>query len=120
LVESGNQHEIPLVDPERMQDLMDNLGIDGLRDVIETYLEDSPRQIADLRAAFERGYLDDLQRIAHSLKSSSGIFGAHEMVELCRALEAGTQEGVPAGMGRISQIEEAYARVRDVLNLYLQ
>jgi HPt (histidine-containing phosphotransfer) domain-containing protein len=108
-----------VVDPGRMQDLVDSLG-DGLRDVIESYLDDAPVQIEGLRVAFEHGDRDALQEIAHSLKSSSGIFGARQMVEACRTLEVGAREDAMAVKDLLSDIAEAYERVRDVLNLYLQ
>jgi CheY-like chemotaxis protein len=107
------------VDPVRMQDLKDSLG-DGLRDVIESYLEDVPLQIKEMQAALESGYRDDLQRIAHSLKSSSGIFGAQEMVEICRTLEIAAREGGIAGTDPIQEISESFAKVRTVLNSYLE
>ncbi len=108
-----------VIDQARMQDLVDGLG-DGLQDVIESYLEDAPKQIDEMRAAFEHGDRDDLQRIAHTLKSSSGIFGAHKMVELCRTLEIAAREGGIAGTEPIPVIAEAYEKVRVVLMLYLQ
>ena len=114
-----NEPDGDVVDTARMQDLIDGLG-DGLRDVIETYLEDVPKQIEELRVAFENRDRDDLQRVAHTLKSSSGIFGAHKMVALCRALEIASRDGVIAGTEPIPAIAEAYEKVQVVLNLYLQ
>jgi PAS domain S-box-containing protein len=119
VMDAGNEKEEQIIDPDRMQDLVDSLG-DGLRDVIDSYLEDAPSQIAELKDAFDQGQRDDLQRIAHSLKSSSGIFGAQQMVDLCRALEIGAREGGIAGKDPVSGIAEAYQKVRDVLNLYVQ
>ena len=84
-VEEGLRAE-DVVDQGRMQDLVDSLG-DGLGDVIKSFLEDTPYLIDEMRLACDREDQDDLQRVAHSLKSSSGIFGACRMVELCRDLE---------------------------------
>ncbi len=107
------------VDPARMQDLKDSLG-ESLKEVIESYLEDTPLQIEDMRAAYGRGDRDDLERIAHSLKSSSGIFGAHVLADLCRSLEIAAREGGLVGKDPIPPITEAYAKVQAVLNLYMQ
>lgn len=114
-----------VVDPGRMQDLVDNLG-DGLQDVIESYLEDTPMLIEEMREAVERGDWEDLSRIAHSLKSSSGIFGAKYMVELCRAIEAAARERAApeertAQVSRqLRELAEAYEKVRAVLRTYLE
>jgi PAS domain S-box-containing protein len=118
-VTDNNDLESEVIDQARMQDLIDGLG-DGLRDVIESYLEDAPKQIEELRAGYERGDLDDLQRVAHTLKSSSGIFGAYQMVALCRALEIAAREGGDAGAQPIQAIAEAFEKVRPVLVFYLQ
>jgi PAS domain S-box-containing protein len=117
VIDSAPEGEV--VDSARMQDLVDGLG-DGLGDVIESYLEDAPQQIEDMRVAFENGDRDELQRVAHTLKSSSGIFGAHEMVTLCRNLEIAAREGGIAGTQPIPAIAQAFEKVRAVLNLYLQ
>ncbi len=107
-----------ILDPHRMQDLTNSLG-EGLKDVIDSYLEDTPVRIEGLRSALDRGCWDDLQRIAHSLKSSSGIFGAKEMVAACRALEIAAGEGESARLDLIQEIVDAYEKVRVVLNSYL-
>jgi CheY-like chemotaxis protein len=106
------------LDHSRMQDLVDSLG-DGLRDVIESYLEETPVQIDDMRAAVERGDFDDLQRMAHSLRSSSGIFGAREIVELCRELESPPRPGLAGSREGVEAVAGAYARLRGVLTVYL-
>jgi HPt (histidine-containing phosphotransfer) domain-containing protein len=108
-----------VIDQARMRDLMEGLG-DGLQDVIESYLEDAPRQIQEMRVALEHGDPDDVQRVAHTLKSSSGIFGAHRMVALCQALEIACREGGIAGTEPFPVIAEAYEKVRAALVLYLQ
>ncbi len=119
LTVTENDLEGDVIDQARMQDLIDGLG-DGLQDVIESYLEDAPKQIEEMQAALDRGDRDDLQRIAHTLKSSSGIFGAHQLVTLCRDLEVASREGGIAGTDPIPPIEEAYEKVQVVLIQYLQ
>jgi histidine phosphotransfer protein HptB len=119
MVESGDSREGQVVDAERMKDLEENLG-DGLRDVLESYLEDAPRRIDELRTALERGDRNELQRIAHTLKSSSGIFGAHQMVALCRELETYARDNPLGGETLVEALADAYEKVGVVLNLYLQ
>jgi HPt (histidine-containing phosphotransfer) domain-containing protein len=71
-----------------------------------------------MQEALRRGDLEEVQRIAHSLKSSSGIFGAHQMVKLCRDLETASVEGGTVGQDPIPLIYAAFERVRAVLNWY--
>jgi len=108
-----------VLDRARMQDLVTNLE-DGLRDVIESYFEDTPLQIQKMQQAYESGDWETLQRVAHSLKSSSGIFGANKMVELCQALEKAAVKKSTSVPEMIQAIAAAFEQARDMLNLYLE
>jgi PAS domain S-box-containing protein len=107
-----------LVDAARIQDLFDNLG-EGMLDVIESYVEDTPRLMQEMVNAYQRGDFDDVQRIAHSLKSSSGIFGARKLVERCRELEIAARGNSLENPQLFQAVQEAYGEVEAVLNLYL-
>jgi CheY-like chemotaxis protein/HPt (histidine-containing phosphotransfer) domain-containing protein len=56
--------------------------------VIETYLEDTPRQMAAMEAALTRQDLSALGRGAHSLKSSSRSISAQAVADAAAALES--------------------------------
>lgn len=64
-----------------------------IRDLIHTYLEDAPKLLADLRRAAAREDADGLRRAAHTLKSSSVMFGAEVLSEHCRELEEMARAG---------------------------
>ena len=73
----------------------------------QAFLDDTPKQLAALRAALDAGLPDELRRIGHSLKSGSGNIGAETLARLCKEMEqlglAQTTEGAPAllaGMDR--------------------
>ncbi len=105
------------VDPSRMRDLADSLG-DGLQDVIGSYLAETPIQIEKMYDLLEENDFTGLQRIAHTLKSSSAIFGAQEMVGLCRGLEASARKGEAGCREHMDALAAAHLRLRSVLNLY--
>ena len=107
----------PHVDPVRMADLVKSLGGD-LRDVIDAYLEDTPQIISEMRRCSAAEDVENLSRLAHSLKSSSGIFGADRLAAVCRALEASESITTVKRGEMISDITEAFADVRDALELY--
>ena len=107
-----------VLDEARMRDLTENLG-DGLAEVIETYLEDAPRLIEEMRRAYQLDDSGALQRLAHTLKSNSGIFGAAQMVRLCRDIEADARGGWQMGRDHLEAISREYKKVQDVLHLYL-
>ena len=75
---------------------------DFLREMIQTYLEEAPRLLGDMRKAVAQGDAAGLRIAAHSLKSNSAAFGANELTELCRELE---------GMGKAGELDGAAARL---------
>ncbi|HEY7909849.1 MAG TPA: response regulator, partial [Thermomicrobiales bacterium] len=87
-------------------------GADGLTGLIECFLDDAPRLIAAMHAALDAADAAALQSAAHTMKSTSALFGATALAGLCEALEhrsaAGLLDGAPI---RILTIEEAYADV---------
>lgn len=112
-----NGSEMNLVDTRRLADLEESLG-DGLGDVIDTYLEDAPRLIDEIEAAGRRSDLDNVHRLAHSLKSSSGIFGARALAALCYEIEQRVAGGQPVGEEDIQALRAAFQKLRSVLNSY--
>ena len=91
-------------------------GRQAVAELVATFLEDAPVQIAALRDALERGDAGEAQRAAHTLKSNGATFGARTLAELCRSLEAlcreGRLDGAPELLGRI---EEEWGRVSEEL-----
>ncbi|MCC7011788.1 MAG: Hpt domain-containing protein [Planctomycetes bacterium] len=56
-------------------------------EVIELFLDDAAQQIVNLREAMARGDTRQLERIAHTLKSSSANVGALRFSKLCFEIE---------------------------------
>jgi HPt (histidine-containing phosphotransfer) domain-containing protein len=85
-------------------------------DLIDTYLADAVKQLADLDAAIAAGDASALTRPAHSMKSSSLNVGALELARLGRELEAQGREGQIAGAEeRVAQAHRLFESVRTSL-----
>ena len=69
-----------------------------LKEVVEAYLEESPRLLSDLHTAISGGDAPLLRRASHTLKSSMRYFGATRLYELAARLES---------MGREGQLQDA-------------
>jgi CheY-like chemotaxis protein len=69
-----------------------------LAEAVEIFLEDYPKQLAELRAAIGNGDAKRAERVAHSLKSVVGLFGAKQAYNLAYELEI---------FGRGDQLEDA-------------
>lgn len=76
--------------------------------LIDTYLGELPRLIAQLRGAVVIGDRQVLHRAAHTLKSSSANMGAARLSHLCARLEDHSRDTVPddAGASTIAIVEE--------------
>ena len=81
----------PTLNPEAIQALRE-LSPDGdsafLRELIDIYLADTPKQLAQLDDALARQDATVVTRAAHTIKGSSGNFGAEEFASLAKQVEA--------------------------------
>ncbi|HEY7425900.1 MAG TPA: PAS domain S-box protein [Gemmataceae bacterium] len=73
-----------------------------LRELIEVFLQDCPRMIADVRAALQTADVGKLKRAAHSLKGAVGILGGRAAFEAALRLETLSRQG------DLSQTEPAW------------
>ncbi|MEY2408311.1 MAG: hypothetical protein QOF48_981, partial [Verrucomicrobiota bacterium] len=88
LLVSPPAHPAPLdFDPAIVLQRMDG-DRDLLKEVTTLFIEDTPRQVADLRATIERRDGPALERAAHALKGAVGNFGARAAYEAALDLEA--------------------------------
>lgn len=107
-----------LLDRAALDTLLESVGddVEFLDELVGEYLDDSPRQFAEMRQAFADGDADRFRRAAHSLKSNSATFGAMTLSTMCRELEYMGRDGEIAGASeRIDQAEAEYERVQAAL-----
>ncbi len=87
-------------------------GADGLRQVIHTFLDGSPRFLAALRDAAARSDAAGMRQAAHTLESSSAMLGAIALSARCEELErAGRSGTVVDAVARVAAIEALYRAV---------
>ncbi|NET25019.1 response regulator [Okeania sp. SIO1I7] len=92
-----------------------------LVEVIDCYLEDSPKLLDEMSQAIKQQQAKLLQRSAHSMKSSSASVGASNLSELCKELEYIGREGTTEGADKIlSQAQAEYRLVETALRSELQ
>ncbi len=66
---------------------------DFLTELIDAYLEDSPRRLESLRLSIEVKDADQAARAAHALKGSSGNLGAESLTEWMHQAEIAGKNG---------------------------
>jgi HPt (histidine-containing phosphotransfer) domain-containing protein len=79
----------PAIDTAVLDELEHSIGDDRqfLRDLVETYLDDAPMQLATMRDGISVGSVERVNRAAHTLKSNSASVGANGLSAMCRELE---------------------------------
>ena len=106
-----------IIDNGALEKLREMLGGDGyLEDFINTFLQEAPRMLGDMRAAGKTGDAQGLRLAAHSMKSNSAEFGAKTLSDLCQDIEAQAKEGRLDGVNeKVEQARVEYERVRTAL-----
>jgi HPt (histidine-containing phosphotransfer) domain-containing protein len=77
------------IDPETFAELQATTGADFVVELVDTFAEEAPQMMAEMRTARAGGDADGFRRAAHSLKSNSNAFGAMRLAEMARGLELG-------------------------------
>jgi HPt (histidine-containing phosphotransfer) domain-containing protein len=106
------------LDTHAVQSLRESVGGDDafVHELVETFLADSPGQLAALRAATDEGDAVEVRRVAHTLKSNAATFGIRPLSDACRELEARASEGNLDGAEQlVAVVDEALAEARPAL-----
>jgi HPt (histidine-containing phosphotransfer) domain-containing protein len=95
------------IDCTVLDGLLETVGGDTefLAELIGTFFEDAPVQIAAMQGALAAGRPQDLRRAAHSMKSNSASFGATTLSQMCKELEE---------MGKVGLLDGADERLRHI------
>jgi histidine phosphotransfer protein HptB len=98
----------PTIDRAAFDELRATAGADFVVELVDTFLEEAPQMLAELRSAQAAAAAERFRRAAHSLKSNGNTFGAATLGALARDLELG---GLPADSTPLLALEAEYARV---------
>jgi signal transduction histidine kinase/CheY-like chemotaxis protein/HPt (histidine-containing phosphotransfer) domain-containing protein len=91
-------------------------GAAALREVIETFLEETPSALTALRDAAARGDSSAIRQAAHMIKGTSAILGARALSEQCAEIEhLSRTTSVPDAAARVSAIEASYRTTEAVM-----
>ncbi len=109
---AGDDDPIDMKTLESMRSIGQDGGTDLMARAVHLYLTTSPEQVRELQGAAGRSEAAALNRLAHSLKSSSAMVGALRLSEMCRNLEAQARgDSLASAAERVAEIEAEFARV---------
>ena len=102
----------PAIDTAIYAELQATAGAEFVVELADTFREEAPPMLAELRDALAQRSAERFRRAAHSLKSNSHTFGATPLAALARALELG---GLPADAVSLDALDAEYARAAAAL-----
>ena len=108
------------------RDVLDQLredlgGTSALREVIRSFLDQTPSVLSALRDAAARADVSSIRRAAHMIKGTSSTLGARELSEQCAEIERIGQTGCIADAGsRVIAVEASYRTIEAALKAEIE
>jgi CheY-like chemotaxis protein len=108
------------------RDVLDQLhedlgGTAALREVIRSFLDQTPAALSALRDAVARADVPTIRRTAHMIKGTSSILGARELSEQCAEIERVGQSGCIAdAASRVIAVEASYRTIEAALQAEIE
>jgi len=116
--------DVHVVDERILAELMASTGDDigFVRELIQTYLADTPLQFEAMTTAVEADDAPSLIRPAHTLKSSSATVGAMRLSSVARELEMAGRSGSldPAARAGLDATRAEWQAAAVALDAYLK
>jgi len=104
------------IDLAVFRELQDTAGAEFVVELVDTFFEEAPLMLAELRDARESSDAERFRRAAHSLKSNSMTFGATTLGRLARSLELKGLDASPAAdEAAIAALDVAYRDAAEML-----
>lgn len=100
------------IDLATFNELRATAGDEFVDELVDTFLEEAPQLLKELRAALKDASADRFRRAAHSLKSNAVTFGATALGAMARELELGA---LPADAAGLDTLQHEYVRVAAAL-----
>lgn len=105
-----------IIDKAVFSELQDTAGAEFATELVDTFFEEAPGILAELRSAHAAGDADGFRRAAHSLKSNGNTFGASTLAALSRELElAGLNADPVHDLDAMAALDAEYARAAAAL-----
>ena len=106
----------PAIDRATFDALKETTGAEFALELVDTFLQEAPPMLNELRHALAAKDADKFRRTAHSLKSNSNTFGALTLGARAKELElAGLAQTVRNGTQPLDALADEYARVAAAL-----
>ena len=109
-----------ILDQATFESLTELVGDDFIGELVETFFEEAPGLLAEIKRALDEGDAEAFRRAAHSLKSNGDSFGATRLAALARELETMGRDGrLDEARPKLPQLEAAYEEAAAALRALL-
>ena len=111
-----------ILDQGAVAALMELVGNDPevFTELAQSFLDEGPEVISDMKVAAESGALDKVRRGAHSIKANATDFGALDLAALCRQVENDLRDGeIIDAVAATAEIDIEFAKVSKALSDHL-
>ena len=106
----------PTIDRATFEALKQTTGAEFVLELVDTFLQEAPVMLEDLRGALVAKDPEKFRRTAHSLKSNSNTFGALPLAAMARELELTSASKVSEGRTEpLDALAQEYSRVAAAL-----
>ncbi len=75
------------LDMSAFEELKQMSGADFIDELVDTFLEDAPKLVEEMKSSLQSKDSEAFRRAAHSLKSNSATFGATRLSVLAKEME---------------------------------
>lgn len=100
-----------MLDHAKLDHLRELLGddADGVGEIIDTFLDDVPQTLADLRDGLEADDAGQVASAAHKVKGSASTLGAMPLSKICKDMENAANDGDLASVeSSMDELEETW------------
>jgi len=91
--EPAIERQLPLLDRETYDDLVESLGKDSVRSLLGSFRRSAPEQIAAIKAALQNDQTAEAARIVHSMRGAASNLGFMRLNAALKSLESSCKEG---------------------------
>jgi HPt (histidine-containing phosphotransfer) domain-containing protein len=91
--------DVPSFDPSAIEKLRKVAGDQSaafIAEMAQLFIDETAKQVAELRRACDASDWKLVHRTAHSMKSSAATLGLMKLSDTCKSLESGTKDGASA------------------------
>jgi HPt (histidine-containing phosphotransfer) domain-containing protein len=103
------------IDRKTFEELKQISGEDFINELIDAFLDDAPKMIAQMQAAVSAKDAESFRRNAHSMKSNANTFGATNLAVLAKELETMGRENNLAIGNRLEVLQDVYNKAAQEL-----